>query len=167
MLVLRPVISYLVKNNNPTVYFLLFYLNLCTLKKSISCTVNENWSKIKNPLYGKNNYIIERHPPIKSTSKSGANHRKFITNTKNCAISVLCVDEKGVEKFVAVTRQKDVEDFKNPVKRNSTDSGLIKNSPANPFERNFCDMQDNGENLTIGYASLSPDQKKAFKDAVL
>ena len=66
-----------------------------------------------------------------------------------------------------VNCEKDVENLKNPVKRNPTVGSSSNKTYVNPFKRNFLDMQDNGDKLAKAYASLSPDQKKAFKDAVL
>ena len=50
---------------------------------------------------------------------------------------------------------------------NPTAGGLSRKSVLKPFKRNFPDVQSNGEKLANAYASLSPDQKKAFKDVVL
>ena len=119
----------------------------------------------KNPLNGKNIYINERLPPIESMLKSWADHRNYVTTTRNCTVSVLCDDGKGAKKFVSVSCEKDIESLENPVKRNT--AADIPRRSNNPFKRNFIDIQDNGEKLAKAYASLSPEQKKAFKDAVM
>ena len=61
--------------------------------------------------------------------------------------------------------EKDIESLENPVKRNT--AADIPRRSNNPFKRNFIDIQDNGEKLAKACASLSPEQKKAFKDAVM
>ena len=80
-------------------------------------------------------------------------------------ISVLSDDGKGV-KSLRVTCEKDVENLKYPLKRYPPASGSRK-SFVYPFKRKYLVMQDNGDNLAKAHASLSADQKKAFKDAVL
>ena len=68
---------------------------------------------------------------------------------------------------MCVTFDNDVENVENPVKRNPAASGSSRKTFGNLVKRNFLDMQDNGENLAKAYASLFPDHKKAFEDAVL
>ena len=63
-----------------------------------------------------------------------------------------------------VTFEDIVENFTNPVQQKPTDSGWSKKSFVNPFKRNLNDIQVNAEKLAEDYASMSPDQKKAFKD---
>ena len=68
---------------------------------------------------------------------------------------------------MSVTCEKDAKNLKNPVTPSPTASGSSRESFVNPFKRKFLDMHDNGEKLAEPFASLSPEQKKAFKDAVL
>ena len=73
-------------------------------------------------------------------------------------------DGKGAKKIVSVSCEKDIESLENPVKRNT--AAAVQRS-KNPFKRNFIYIQHNGEKLAKAYATLSPDQKKAFKNAVM
>ena len=68
---------------------------------------------------------------------------------------------------MSVLCEKDVENFINLVKRNPTTIGSSRKYFGNSIKRNFIDMLDNGGNLAEVSALLSPNQKKAFEDAVL
>ena len=45
----------------------------------------------------KKKYINERLPSIESMLKSSANHRNYVTTTRNCTVSALCDDGKGAK----------------------------------------------------------------------
>ena len=114
----------------------------------------------------KNIYINERLPPKKAMLKSRADHRKIVLTRNDRAVLVLCDCEKGVQMFMSVTCERNVETPKNPVKRNPTASASSRKSVVNPFKSNFFDVLYIGENFTKAFVSPSPHQRKALKDAV-
>ena len=154
MRVLRPVISYLVKNNCTTIYCLLLEWSLYTLKKKIRYTVKETLQREEKS--SEKIFIPKKTLSYKSL-KSWADHWNYITTTRKCSFG--CLRWWEGSKTVC---QRELWGFRKSwkfVKRN-TATGVPWS--INPFIRNFLDVQDNGEKQAKSYASLSPDQKKCL-----
>ena len=116
----------------------------------------------KTPLNGKNIYVNERLPSFEMDLKRAIDKLGYVTVTKNCAINVVCLDNDGNTKYVAINNLEDLKNLHNPFFRDpKSDHSITKARASTTFKRAFSALKDD-EKAEAMFNSLSPDQKKAF-----